>query len=79
MKRCTDSIVGINPKPKQKEAMKEPTYLDVVFDGPPSHESGRFIEVEHNGRSINAGEWIEKDGLWYLRIDLAKQLEALSK
>lgn len=45
-------------------------YLDVVFDGPPNHESGRFVEVEdETGKSINAGEWIDrKDGLWALRI-----------
>jgi len=44
--------------------------INVIFDGPPSHESGRFVEVEDDaGRSINAGEWIErKDGLWALRI-----------
>lgn len=44
--------------------------INVVFDGPPSHESGRFVEVEtDDGRSINAGEWSERpDGLWSLRI-----------
>ena len=43
--------------------------IDIVFDGPPSHESGRFVEVERNGRSVSAGEWIEMpDGLWALRI-----------
>ncbi len=45
-------------------------YIDIVFDGPPSHESGRFVEVEDaNGKSIRAGEWIERsDGYWALRI-----------
>ena len=44
--------------------------INVIFDGPPSHESGRFVEVElDNGRSVNVGEWIERDdGLWALRI-----------
>jgi len=48
------------------------TYIDIVFDGPPSHESGRFVEVENPlGQSINAGEWIDRgDGLWALRIGL---------
>lgn len=48
--------------------MKE--FIDILFDGPPSHESGRFVEVEdENGCSINAGEWIDcKDGYWRLRI-----------
>lgn len=42
--------------------------VHVVFDGPPSHESGRFVEVENaQGRGIRAGEWQErKDGLWAL-------------
>ena len=45
-------------------------FLDIVFDGPPSHESGRFVEVEApDGRSVNAGEWIDRgNGLWALRI-----------
>jgi hypothetical protein len=44
-------------------------YIDIVFDGPPAHESGRFVEVEDAGkRSISIGEWIEDGGLWRLRI-----------
>jgi len=44
--------------------------IDIVFDGPPSHESGRFVEVENSkGESIKFGEWIERDdGYWVLRI-----------
>ncbi len=44
--------------------------INIVFDGPPSHESGRFIEVENDaGASISVGEWIDrKNGLWSLRI-----------
>jgi hypothetical protein len=44
--------------------------LRIVFDGPPSHESGRFVEVEdETGHSVNAGEWRERrDGLWELVI-----------
>ncbi len=42
----------------------------VVFDGPPSHESGRFVEVENqDGQSVGLGEktWKERaDGLWEL-------------
>lgn len=53
-------------------------YIDVVFDGPPSHESGRFVEVEDaQGRSINFGEWVERaDGYWCLRIPDSRELEA---
>jgi hypothetical protein len=44
--------------------------VHVVFDGPPGHESGRFVECETpDGRGINAGEWHERpNGLWELRI-----------
>ena len=50
--------------------------IDIIFDGPPSHESGRFVEVERDGKSINAGEWVElPGGLWALRIpDFESQL-----
>ena len=45
--------------------------INIVFDGPPSHRSGRFVEVEtDDGYSINIGEWLERpDGNWALRID----------
>jgi len=44
--------------------------INIIFDGPPSHESGRFVEVETDDRrSIGVGQWIEReDGLWALRI-----------
>jgi hypothetical protein len=46
-------------------------FVDIVFDGPPGPESGRFIEVENqHGRSVNIGEWIHRpDGFWALRIN----------
>lgn len=49
---------------------KESSEIRIVFDGPPSHESGRFVEVEDTQRcSINVGKWHERDdGLWELRI-----------
>ena len=47
----------------------ENEYIDIVFDGPPSHESGRFIEVENSyRRSINFGEWVDRGDYWALRI-----------
>jgi len=44
--------------------------INVIFDGPPGPESGRFIEVEtDDGHGINVGEWVKrKDGYWALRI-----------
>lgn len=45
-------------------------FVDVLFGGPPSAESGRFIETDlADGSSCSVGEWIERsDGLWALRI-----------
>ena len=44
--------------------------INIVFDGPPAHEAGRFVEVEDDaGASISVGQWIERpDGHWVLRI-----------
>lgn len=45
--------------------------LHIVFDGPPSHEAGRFVEVETpDGKGVNYGEWKHRDdGFWVLEID----------
>ena len=44
--------------------------INIVFDGPPAPESGRFVEVEtDDGHSVCVGKWIKrKDGFWALRI-----------
>jgi len=44
--------------------------IDVVFDGPPAPNAGRFVEVDdESGRSVNVGEWVERpDGYWALRF-----------
>lgn len=44
--------------------------IDIVLDGPPGPEAGRFVEVEdEKGRSVNFGEWVKRpDGYWALRI-----------
>lgn len=48
-------------------------HIDIVFDGPPSHESGRFVEVEDDtGASVNVGEWVQRpNGYWALRLTAA--------
>jgi hypothetical protein len=53
-----------SPEPK-------PDKIVIVFDGPPSHAPARFVEIEDgNGKSINIGEWSERDdGLWALTIE----------
>jgi len=47
--------------------------IDIVFDGPPGHKSGRFVEVESPpGTSINFGQWIPRGtGYWGLRFALS--------
>lgn len=45
--------------------------VDIVFDGPPGPNAGRFVEVEDTDtrRSLVFGEWVEReDGYWALRI-----------
>lgn len=44
--------------------------IDIVFDGPPGPESGRFVEVEDaQGYGIRVGEWVHReDGSWVLRL-----------
>ena len=44
--------------------------INIIFDGPPGPDGAQFVEVEtDDGKSINVGEWIERDdGLWALRI-----------
>ena len=57
------------------------TYLDIVFDGPPSHKSGRFVEAENpEGHAVCAGEWIDRgNGLWALRIGLSDRRAELKQ
>ena len=51
--------------------------VDVLFDGPPSHEAPRFIEVESPpGTSVSFGEWVARgNGLWALRLTIPTQDE----
>ncbi len=51
-------------------AAQNQKFIDIVFDGPPGPESGRFVEVEDEaGKSIDFGQWVHRpDGFWVLRI-----------
>lgn len=55
----------------------ERDYVDIVFDGPPSHESGRFVEVEDDhGHSVSVGTWIRPapgESYWRLRIPMDRE------
>lgn len=45
------------------------SYIDIVFDGPPGNESGRFIEIENStGASITLGTWLQRGDYFVLRI-----------
>jgi NTP pyrophosphatase (non-canonical NTP hydrolase) len=57
-----------------------PPFVDIVFDGPPGPEAGRFVEVDdHNKRSIKFGEWIAAGcGQWRLRINSNMRLYFLA-
>lgn len=48
-----------------------PREIRIVFDGPPSAEGPRFVEVEdERGHSLSVGSWHQRDdGNWELRID----------
>jgi hypothetical protein len=45
-------------------------FIDIVFDGPPGLDGGRFVDMEdETGESINAGAWGERaHGFNQLRI-----------
>lgn len=50
--------------------MKTIQRINIIFDGPPGPEAGRFVEVENEeGASINVGDWLKLDsGLWALSL-----------
>lgn len=57
-------------------------YIFIVFDGPPSHVSGRFVEVEdEEGKSIEVGDWVDhygtKANLWALQIADPREVDRL--
>lgn len=45
--------------------------INIVFDGPPSANGPRFVEVEtETGRSFRLGEWVElSNGYWAIQFD----------
>jgi hypothetical protein len=65
--RKLHSLLGqvVEPRGQHIDAV-----FDIVIDGPPSHESGRFVDVEDaDGRSIQVGDWVQRDdGYWVLRL-----------
>lgn len=62
--RCNEFFIAA----RVHEIATEAEQLYVVFDGPPSRISGRFVEVENqHGVSVGGIDWTQGDnGLWYL-------------
>ena len=54
-------------------------HIKIIFDGPPGHDSGRFVEVHDiEDKSIGVGTWRERDDrLWELDIGGVDLLEAI--
>lgn len=54
--------------------------LRILFDGPPSPESGRFVEVENaDGASFNCGEWTQENDLWVLSVTNIAEADILAQ
>lgn len=77
--RVLNSIRTASALEADEQRSRTDGYIDIVFDGPPSHESGRFVEVEdETGKSISVGEWIppspdappgeDRPKFWRLRV-----------
>ena len=67
-----------SPAPRKK-TMSETVELDIVFDGPPGHLSGVFVEVQNSntGKSVSSsqvkglGKWYQRDdGYWVLPVEV---------
>ncbi len=57
------------------------TGINIIFDGPPGHDGGRFVEIENDaGESVRIGEWAEDgrpgyEGMWRLKITVSDILD----
>ena len=59
-----DTLLALCALARRAVSAQEPVY--VIFDGPPSHESGRFVEVEtKDGKSVSAGKWENYGGKYW--------------
>ena len=69
---------NVAPLPTNRTHGGVADYIDIVFDGPPSHDGGRLIEVESPaGIGLAIGQWIQDGELWRLRITLNDILRAM--
>lgn len=65
--------------------MTKTAEIAIVFDGPPGNKSGRFVEVEVDGRGVQLGRWEHisrftdtRGDRWELRFTLADAAAALA-
>ncbi|KKN66515.1 hypothetical protein LCGC14_0470490 [marine sediment metagenome] len=53
-------------------------YIDILFDGPPGNQSGRFVEIEDSQKQgIEIGEWVKRGTYWALRIPDPRRMTEL--
>lgn len=71
-KKIVDCVAVMDEQGKRLALQAQDT--DILFDGPPGPEAGRFVEVEDmQRRSIRVGEWIDRgDGYWALRMRVVR-------
>jgi hypothetical protein len=57
---------------------RETQAIRIIFDGPPEHEAGRFVEVENeHGAGVKVGRWFDRgDGYWALAMTIVKEPSA---
>ena len=54
--------------------------IHLVFDGPPEHVAGRFVEAENSaGESISVGRWEQRGEYWHLIIPRAAEVERVKR
>lgn len=68
--RASELFNWINANSTNAQEMVKTEQVDIVFDGPPGPESGRFVEVEDaKGQSVHVGTWLQReDNSWALRL-----------
>ena len=68
IRSLTEEIATLKAKGKVRAADVGP--MCIVFDGAPGPVGPRFVEVEVNGASVSAGEWVHRaDGFWQLVLN----------
>lgn len=54
--------------------------IHLVFDGPPEHVAGRFVEAENSaGESISVGRWEQRGEYWHLIIPRAAEVARVKR